>query len=71
MLVSFQGQDKAVTQESKVLRKKILPPNRACGDFFAKPGGHDLETQKGGCHTFALKKRDQRTARTGGLNWKG
>jgi hypothetical protein len=37
MLVSFQGQDKAVTGGSKVLRKKILPPQGACGDFFAKP----------------------------------
>lgn len=65
MLVSFQGQDKAVTRGSKVLGKKYYRPTGAWR-FFAKPEGHDLETLKGGSHTFALKKRDQRTARTGG-----
>lgn len=47
MLVSFQGQDKAVTGGSKVLRKKILPPKGRVEIFLPNPKGMTLKPQKG------------------------
>jgi len=70
MLVSFQGQNKAVTQGSKVLGKKYYRPWGAWR-FFAKPGGRDLETLKGGGHNFALKKRGPAYGSLQQIKWKG
>lgn len=70
MLVSFQGQEKAVTRGSKVLGKKYYRP-AGVWRFFVKPEGLGLEPPKGGGHTFALKKRGPAYGSPQKIKWKG
>jgi len=62
MLVSFQGQNKAVPQGSKALGKNTTD-QRECGDFFPNPKGLALKPKKGAAITSPLRNGDQHTAR--------
>jgi len=62
MLVSFQGQNKAVSQGSKVLRKNTTE-QRECGDFLPNPEGLTLKPKKGKAITSPLRNGDRHTAR--------
>ncbi len=55
MLVSFQGQEKAVTQGSKVLCKKILPPRGRVEIFLPNPEGMTLKPKKGAAIPSTLR----------------